>query len=98
MTTVNVYGYVHIRDVDAFRYPIKKNTMNNYYVVYKNKNIMLNIPGKYKNKKLTITLYKDQSYKEFEQDTKASDSPKYLYINDDKVKNDNIIFYKSFFE
>jgi hypothetical protein len=94
-----VYGYLHIRDVDALRYPIKKNTLGNYYITHNNNNnITLNIPQKYISNvyEIKIVLYKNLTLDEFKNDTDTENSPEYLYINDDKVKNTDIVYYKSF--
>jgi hypothetical protein len=92
---MGLIGYLHIRDVDAFRYPIHK-IGNTFSIDYKNQSILINLPEKYKNKSdLDITLSMQHNYNDYEKEIKDSDFPIYIYIqnnkNIEKIKNNNYI-------
>jgi len=95
MKNIGLIGYLHIREVDAFMYPIYKNG-NTFSVNYKNQSILINLPEKYKNDSdLSITLSMQHNYDDYEKEISNSDFPIYIYIqnnkNIEKIKNDNYI-------
>jgi len=85
-------SYLHIRSVDAIRYEIYKYN-NNYYVNYNNKTILINLPEKFRNiETLTIVLSDATDYKKYE--IERNNNFPYIFINNIKIKNDNIISIK----
>ena len=80
-------GYLHRLPIDSFRYNIYFDN-NIYYVEYKNKSYIINLPTKYKNftDLIHITLFDYMHIPE-----KLTKKPLYITINDEKIKNDDII-------
>ena len=85
-------GYFYIRQVDSIRYDIYQN-INNIFTNVKNKLYKINLPNKYLllNDKIHITLIDAFEYVEYENLLKENKPPNYIIINDEKIKNDNII-------
>ena len=82
-------GYFHVRGVDAFRYKIYRNN-DVIYVDYNNHCYKINLPQKFKNlNDIHITLSKALSYNDYEKE--KQNNFEYIFINDEKIKNDNII-------
>jgi hypothetical protein len=86
---MSLLGYFHVREVDAFRYKIYRNN-NIDYVDYKNNCYKINLPQKFKNlNDIHIVLSKAHYYDDYEKE--KQNNFEYIYINDEKIKNDNII-------
>ena len=85
-------GYFYIRQVDSIRFDIYQNN-NNVFTNIRNKIYKLNLPNKYlvSNDKIHITLIDAFEYAEYENLLKKNKPPNYIIINDEKIKNDNII-------
>ena len=85
-------GYFYIRQVDSIRYDIYQN-INNIFTNVKNKLYKINLPNKYLllNDKIHITLIDAFEYVEYENLLKENKPPNYIIINDEKIRNDNII-------
>ena len=82
-------GHVHVTEVDSIRYEILKNN-NCYYFKYQDEIITINLPNSRFNKALRIFLTKESSYNKFMKDVENNNFP-IIYINDEPVKNENII-------
>ncbi len=85
-------GYFYIRAVDSVRFDIYQNN-NNVFTNIRNKIYKLNLPKKYLllDDKIHITLIDSFEYAEYEYLLKENKPPNYITINDEKIKNDNII-------
>lgn len=85
-------GYFYIRIVDSIRYDIYQN-YNNIFVMIKNKTYKLNISQKYlkSDDKIHITMFDGMDYEDYEFSLKSNKPPTYITINDEKIKNDNIV-------
>ena len=83
-------GYLHIRSVDAFKYDIYQDN-DIIFSQIKNKSYELNIPQRFvfSQNKIDLVLYNEENYDDY---IKTSTMPPiYLTINDEKIKNDDII-------
>ena len=86
-------GYFYIRIVDSVRFDIYQNN-NNIFSNIRNKLYRINLPNKYllSNDKIQIILHSDIfEYVEYENLLKENKPPEYIIINNEKIKNDNII-------
>ena len=85
-------GYFYIRPVDSFRFDIYYNN-NNIFTNIRNKLYRINLPNKYLllNDKIHIILIDNFEYVEYKNLLKENKPPNYIIINDEKIKNDNII-------
>ena len=78
-----------MRGVDTLRHKIYKNN-DVIYVDYKNHCYKINLPQKFKNlNDIHIVLSKAHNYDNYEKE--KQNNFEYIYINDEKIKNDNII-------
>jgi len=86
---MNLIGYFHIREVDSIRYNIYK-ISDTIYVNYKNKMNIINLPKKFMNmNNINIVLSKVHGYDNYYKE--KQDNFQFIYINNEKIKNDNII-------
>ena len=91
-----IIGYLQIRAVDAIRYKIINNN-NTIYFVYKNKSYIINLPNEYsKLSELSIVLDNSELYNDFEKRCIEENILKYIFINNKKVDNKNIINFNPF--
>jgi hypothetical protein len=94
---MKLVGYLHITFVDAIRHSIYKcmnNDENIYYVDYKGKSILLNLPEKYKINNLSIVLSKNRET--LENEKKNNTFGQHIYINEELVEFKNILDYNLF--
>lgn len=85
MTTVacpKLIGYLHIRAVDAIRYPIFDTTDINFPSTILEHQ-------KTTNELIIVVVSQKMLYKEYEEELKNPLFPEYIYINDIQVKNVN---------
>ena len=92
---MSLIGYLYVREVDSIRHPIYK-TESGYFIEYQShcgaqlKSIPINLPEKYKNNSdIHIVLSKLSEYVNFQKEIADINFPQYLYINDEKIKNNN---------
>ena len=88
-------GYFYIKAIDSIRYDIYQNN-DIIYVDYKNHSYKINLPQKYQNlnEKIHITLIDMsdyENYDDYQNHVKNNIPPKYIDINNNKLKNDNIV-------
>ena len=94
---MSLIGYLYVREVDSIRHPIYK-TDAGYFIEYRAhcgaqlKSISFNLPDKYKNNTdIHIVLSKASEYVNYEKEIADINFPRYIYINDEKIKNYNYI-------
>lgn len=82
-------GFLHVREVDAIRYPIYEND-DAMFVKVRNVEININLKNWTKGK-LQIILSKKSSYVDFIEEYDSDEFPENIFVNGETIKNDNII-------
>ncbi len=88
-------GYFQIRNVDAIRYPIRKNNLisQTYIANFRDKpKVIINLPWQFRlSRMIDIYLDNNMDYSAFEARIKTEQIPAYLFINGVKVTNTGIL-------
>ena len=82
-----IIGYCHLRSVDAFRYPILLDQNGIPYFNYNNKKNIINF--NFEGTDNYVVLDKSFNYNDYQKN--AADGFPYIYINNVKIVNNNII-------
>jgi len=85
-------GYLYIRCIDSIRYDIYQTTDFVFTdITTIGKKYKIYLPQKFLSldDKIHLTLYHSENYEDFEKELK--NPPSYIKINDEIIKNDNII-------
>lgn len=83
----NIVGFMHVRAVNAIRYPIYKQNDKYFWG-----DIVINVPDKFRNcNNITIVLSTSSKYCDYQKEINDINFPKYVTINNEIFLNDGII-------
>lgn len=84
---MKLIGYLFVRETDSIKYPIYENYENSYYYIFNDRKYNINNLNLSQN--TVIFLSKSTYYKDFEKDCK--NKFEFIYVNNEKIKNENYI-------